>query len=290
MSIPHWLTMAIATYGYWAILVAVALETMGVPFPGETSLLAGAVYAGTGGPLNIIGVIAAAAVGAILGDNIGFTVGYFGGYPLLRRLARLLHIDEAILRYAQRFFEQHGNKTVLIGRFFSILRTWVAFLAGVNRMPRRVFFFWNATGGILWAITYGLLGYYLGRNLPVLNGVLNALGISGAVVIAGFVALVVGLWVAQRRRAHAAVRGGASPTADEVRSATDGAPSGTAADPMRSGATRQTGSPLAKITAEREDAAAGSVEGPTNERTTGEWTGEEPADARGATPGARELP
>jgi membrane protein DedA with SNARE-associated domain len=200
VSVPHWLSQAIAMYGYWAILVAVALETMGVPFPGETSLLAGAVYAGTGGPLNIVAVIIAGAAGAILGDNIGFTVGYIGGYPLLRRLTRLVRVDEAVLLHAQRYFEQHGDKTVLIGRFFAFLRLWVAFLAGVNRMPRRVFLVWNATGGILWALVYGLIGYFLGRNISLLNSVVSAMGLAGAIVIALFFATLVGLWFYRRRR------------------------------------------------------------------------------------------
>jgi membrane protein DedA with SNARE-associated domain len=202
VTIPQWLGAAIASYGYWAILVAVALETMGIPFPGETSLLAGAIYAGTGAPLNIVGVIAAAAAGAILGDNVGYTVGYIGGYPLLSRIASLLHIDQALLGYAQRFFERHGDKTVLIGRFFTILRLWVAFLAGANRMPRRVFLVWNAAGGILWATFYGVLGYGLGRNLPLLGDVLHVLGTGGAVIVIAIIVTLFGLWMAQARRAR----------------------------------------------------------------------------------------
>ena len=156
---------------------------MDTNLPLFNALVLAAVYAGTTGRLNIVGVIAAAAIGAILGDNIGYTIGRSGGYPLVRRLARLLHIDERKLVYTERYFEQHGDKTVLIGRFFAILRVWVAFLAGASRMPRRTFFVWNATGGILWATIFGTLGFVLGDNLPLLERILKTAGIGGTILL-----------------------------------------------------------------------------------------------------------
>lgn len=204
MTVPAWLDHAILIYGYWVILVAVALETMGVPFPGETSLLAGAIYAGTGGRLNIVLVIVAAAVGAIIGDNVGYSVGRYGGYPLLRRILRFFHLEsrsEKTLAYTQRFFERHGDKTVFFGRFFSLLRAWTAFLAGVNRMSWQRFLPWNAAGGIIWAIVYGLLGYYLGGNVSLLGSTLHVLGIGGAVAVGVVIVVIIGAVIWQRRRA-----------------------------------------------------------------------------------------
>lgn len=203
MQFPLWLQHGIELYGYWVVLIAVALESMGVPFPGETALLAAAVYAGTTGRMNIVGVIAAAAVGAILGDNIGYTIGRVGGYPLLQKLTRLLRIEDKSLRYTERFFARHGDKTVFVGRFFSLLRTYVALFAGINRMPWRSFLVWNAAGGIVWAIVYGLLGYILGRNLPLLGAVLHVLGIGGIVALVVFAVIVVAVWVVRRRRLEA---------------------------------------------------------------------------------------
>ncbi|MFI5272152.1 MAG: DedA family protein [Ktedonobacterales bacterium] len=203
MAIPIWLQHDIELYGYWVVVIAVALESMGVPFPGETSLLAGAIYAGTTGRLSIVGVIAAAAAGAIIGDNIGFSVGHFGVYPLLRKLTRLLRIEDKSLHYTERFFQRHGDKTVFFGRFFSLLRTFVAFLAGVNRMPWRKFLFWNALGGIVWAILYGVLGYVLGHNLPLLGTVLRVLGTGGIVVLVVVVGGLVVLWIVRRKRLEA---------------------------------------------------------------------------------------
>lgn len=206
MSAPAWLDHLILTYGYWVVLIAVSLESMGVPFPGETTLLAAAVYAGTGKPLAIAWVIAFAAAGAIIGDNVGFTIGWFGGYRLARRILRLLRVREGALDYARRFFERHGDKTVFLGRFFSLLRATVALLAGVNHMPRRVFFVWNALGGIIWALLFGLLGYFLGRNIPLLDRVTRALGLAGLLAVVAFFGGLIALWFIRRRRDVRAAR------------------------------------------------------------------------------------
>jgi membrane protein DedA with SNARE-associated domain len=207
MELPSWLVQGIDTYGYWAILLAVAIESTGIPFPGETALVVGAVYAATHHTLDIPLVIIAASVGAILGDNLGYTIGRRGGYPVLQRVAQLLHLDLGRLSYSERFFERHGDKTVFFGRFFSILRTWVAFLAGLHRMPRRVFFVWNAAGGIVWATAYGTLGYVLGHNLPLLERVLRTLGIGGIVLLAAVVLAAIGVWWYRRRREARMVEG-----------------------------------------------------------------------------------
>ncbi len=207
-----WLAMAIERYGYLAVLLAIAIESTGIPFPGETTLIIAAVYAGTGGHLSIVGVIVAAAAGAILGDNLGYTVGRMGGYPLLRRFGKVLRLNERHLAYAAAFFQRHGDKTVFFGRFFAVLRAWAAFLAGVNRMPRRSFFIWNALGGIIWATSYGILGYLLGDNLPLLERILRIIGLGGAIALVVVVVAALATWVLYRwgllrsRRANAVLR------------------------------------------------------------------------------------
>lgn len=201
MTAPVWLDHAILMWGYWVVLVAVMLETMGVPFPGETSLLAAAIYAGTGRPLNIALVIVAATAGAIMGDNFGYLVGYRGGYPLVRRIFQALRIKESALQGGQTYFARHGDKTVFIGRFFSLLRIAVAFLAGVNKMPWRRFVVWNALGGAVWATAYGLLGFILGRNLPLLNTVVNTIGTGGTILLVAAIAAGVIFLIVRRRQA-----------------------------------------------------------------------------------------
>jgi membrane protein DedA with SNARE-associated domain len=177
----------LSVYGYWAVLVAVGIESTGIPFPGETSLLAAAVYAGTTHRLSIVGVIAAAAAGAIGGDNLGFWVGREGGFRLLRRYGRYLRLDERKLKLGQYLFHRHGAKVVFFGRFVAVLRAWAAFLAGTNRMPWRRFLPFNAAGGIVWATLYGVGGYVLGKNVNRLAG---PVGIA-TVIIAALIIIVV---------------------------------------------------------------------------------------------------
>lgn len=220
MELPAWLLQGMNTWGYWVVLLAVAIESMGIPFPGETTLVAAAVYASTQHTLSIPLVIVAAAAGAILGDNVGYTIGRYGGYPLLRRILNALHIGEEKLLYTQRYFAQHGDKTVFFGRFIAVLRAWAAFLAGANHMRRRTFFLWNAAGGILWATIYGLLGYILGNNLPLLGRILKDLGIFGFVAVGLVIVAAIAFWLFRRRRERAKLHRFVASDGDDA--ATDG--------------------------------------------------------------------
>ncbi len=185
------LSHLLSTYGYWAVLVFVAIESTGIPFPGETMLLAAAIYAGTTHHLAIPFVIAAAAAGAILGDNIGFWVGREGGYRLLRRYGKYIRLDERKLKLGQYLFKKHGGKVVFFGRFVAVLRAWAAFLAGTNRMPWGRFLIFNVAGGALWAILYGIGGYLLGDNVHRLTGPVGIafVVVAALLIIAGFVYL-----------------------------------------------------------------------------------------------------
>lgn len=180
------LTNLLTTYGYWAVLFFVGIESTGIPFPGETMLLVAAIFAGTTHRLLIPLVIVAAASGAILGDNLGFWVGREGGYRLLRRYGRFLRLEERRLKLGQYLFLKHGGKVVFFGRFVAVLRAWAAFLAGTNRMPWPRFLLFNALGGIVWATLYGLGGYFLGDNVHRLTGPVGiiALVLAGVVIVA----------------------------------------------------------------------------------------------------------
>jgi membrane protein DedA with SNARE-associated domain/membrane-associated phospholipid phosphatase len=184
------------TYGYLAVMLLVGLESLGVPLPGETALLTASAYAAAG-HLSIVGVIAAAAVGAVLGDAGAYWIGRTGGLALVRRYGRLFRIADAKLERAQEFFRRHGGKTVFFGRFVSLLRMVAALLAGVTRMPYGRFTLYNVAGGVCWSILFGSLGYAFGRHLPQLE---HAIGQAGALVVllaALLVALILaGRWVA----------------------------------------------------------------------------------------------
>ncbi len=171
IAVPlHDLQHLLTTYGYWAVFVFIAVESTGIPFPGETMLLVAAIYAGTTHHLSIPLVIVAAASGAILGDNLGFLVGREGGYRLLRRYGHYIRLDERKLKLGQYLFMKHGGKVVFFGRFIAVLRAWAAFLAGTNQMRWSSFLLFNALGGITWATLFGLGGYFLGDNIHRLTG------------------------------------------------------------------------------------------------------------------------
>jgi membrane protein DedA with SNARE-associated domain len=183
----------LATYGYLAVLLFVGIESTGIPFPGETMLLVAAIAAGTTHQLSIALVIGAAALGAILGDNLGFWVGREGGYRLLRRYGRYIRLEERQLKLGQYLFLKHGGKVVFFGRFVAVLRAWAAFLAGTNRMRWLRFLVFNAAGGIVWATLYGVGGYVLGDNIHRLVG---PLGI--ALLVVAVLLLLVGIILVRR--------------------------------------------------------------------------------------------
>ncbi len=174
----------ISTYGYWMVAGLVGLESMGVPVPGETTVIAAAILAGTAHDLRIGLVIAAAALGAIVGDNIGYAIGRLLGYRLLLRYGRYLGLSERRIKLGLYLFLRHGGKIVFIGRFVAILRALAALLAGANRMPWRRFLLANAAGGIVWAAAYGFGAYYVGKEVERLaKPVAIGLGASAAVAI-----------------------------------------------------------------------------------------------------------
>lgn len=172
----------------------VGLESLGVPVPGETALIAGAVLAHQG-HLNITVLIALVAVAAIVGDNLGYLIGRRGGRALLERPGPLERHRRAVLRKGEPFFERHGPKAVFLGRWVAGLRIAAAWLAGINRMRWATFLFWNAAGGIAWAVSVGLLGYFVGAAAGKL---IRDLGVIAVAVV--FVVLIVAAVVVMRRR------------------------------------------------------------------------------------------
>jgi membrane protein DedA with SNARE-associated domain len=182
----------VETFGYPLLFVAVAAESSGVPIPGETGLITAAVLASRG-KLQIELVIAIAAAGAIVGDNIGYVIGRKGGRWLLERPGRFRRQRLQALELGEPFFQRHGPKAVFFGRFILGLRVWASWLAGATKMHWRSFVLWNALGGICWATGIGLIAYFLGTAA---SNAIEAFGIYGlvAVLLAG-----VGARVAYKR-------------------------------------------------------------------------------------------
>ena len=183
-------------YAYLAVGLAIGIESMGIPMPGETALIAASIASKTG-DLNIYIVIAVAATGAIIGDNIGYWIGRKGGRRLLEHPGPFYNRRMALLVHGDRFFEAHGPKAVFIGRWVALLRVTAAVLAGANRMDARKFFVWNALGGIAWATSVGVLGYLLGATGERL---IHEFGIWAAVVAGAALVLVLGYISLRERR------------------------------------------------------------------------------------------
>ncbi|BBU60100.1 hypothetical protein MSC49_00350 [Methylosinus sp. C49] len=172
----------LTTYGYWAIFIIVALESAGIPLPGETTLVGAAIYAGHSGNIDIRFVILAAAAGAIVGDNIGFWIGREFGVRLLMRYGSYIGVGPPQLRLGQYLFMRWGGSIVFFGRFIALLRILAAVLAGANHFDPVKFLFYNAAGGICWALVFGLGGYVFGAAIHRIAGPIGWLGLAGAIL------------------------------------------------------------------------------------------------------------
>ena len=179
------LTHLIAVHGYWVVGAVVAVESMGIPAPGETVLVTAAIYAGTTHGLQIGIVVAAAAAGAIVGDNAGFLIGRRFGPALLLRHGHLLRLNTRRLKLGLYLFNRHGGKVVFFGRFIAVLRTLAAPLAGLTGMGWERFLFFNAAGGLVWAAVYGFAAYAFGEHVRRLTGpaALFALVVGVAILV-----------------------------------------------------------------------------------------------------------
>jgi membrane protein DedA with SNARE-associated domain len=171
----------------------IGLESMGIPSPGETALVLAAILASQG-KLQIWLVILIGVCSAIAGDNIGYLLGRRYGRDVLAARGPFHERRMRAIDYGDGFFSRHGPKAVFIGRWIALVRFATAWLAGINRMPLKQFFFWNALGGITWGVSYGLVGYYGGHAAA------HVLGQAGLVGLGVMVAMAVVGWLLVRRR------------------------------------------------------------------------------------------
>jgi len=170
MPLLHSLEGLIHAYGYPAIFVIIMLESIGLPLPGESLLIAVALYAASTHHLNIFIVVPLATAGAICGDQIGYLIGRWIGTRMLTRWGRKVGLSDERLELGRFLFRKYGGGVVFIGRFVAILRTFVAVLAGANKMPWQRFLLWNSLGGITWTALYGFGAYTIGDAAKHISG------------------------------------------------------------------------------------------------------------------------
>jgi membrane protein DedA with SNARE-associated domain len=196
----------VGDYGYLAVALGILLEDFGLPTPGETMLITGAILA-SGGALNIYLLLPLAWLGAVVGDNIGYVIGYYGGHRLMLRYGARIGITEDRLKQVERFFERYGGWVIVFARFVVVLRQFNGIVAGTLEMPWPRFFIYNAIGAALWVGCWGGATYWLGRRL---FDYLRSFGWSGRLMLAlaaiAAVAILAQLWW------HWRARHGASPT------------------------------------------------------------------------------
>ena len=184
----EWLHGFVQGHGTWFVAVVIFFESMGVPLPGESLLIAAAIYAATMGGLQIEFVVLYAAIGAIMGDNAGYLIGHTAGRKALVRWGGKVGLTGERLLLGEYLFRRHGPKVVFFGRFTAFLRTFAALLAGATRMRWPRFLLWNALGGIVWTCLYGFGAYALGDQIHRLIG--------PAGIVLGLIALAAIAWAA----------------------------------------------------------------------------------------------
>ncbi|MEU4190643.1 DedA family protein [Kribbella sp. NPDC026611] len=175
---------SVAILAYLVVGLVIGVESMGVPLPGETTLIAAALLASQG-HLRIEFVIAAAAIGAIVGDSIGYFIGRKAGRRLFERLGRRFHhfSEDRIVR-AEKYFHRYGVWTVFFGRFVALLRIFAGPMAGMLRMPYPRFLAANAAGGIAWSATIGIVAWKVGDNADKIFGRVSVWALVGIAVLA----------------------------------------------------------------------------------------------------------
>lgn len=181
-----WLIGLLHQYGYSALGVIIGLECVGLPLPGETLLVAAAVYAGTSHQLHISLVILAAVLGSVLGQTAAFLIGRSLGTALLNRYGRYIGLTPPRVMLGHDLFRRHGEKVVFFGRFIAILRSVAGLLAGITEMSCARFTAANVAGSVAWAGLYGTAGYMLGHTMKAVAGpmsmALGALGIAALII------------------------------------------------------------------------------------------------------------
>jgi membrane protein DedA with SNARE-associated domain len=200
-GVLHSLEPTLNRFGYLAVVGLVLVEDFGVPVPGETILILAAIYAGTG-RLNIVLVGLLGFVGAVIGDNIGFAIGHFGGRPLIERFGRYIFLTPSRIERATGFFERHGGWIILVARFIEGLRQANGIIAGISGIHWAKFLLFNAIGAALWVGVWTTLGYLSGSNINTIYDTASRFSTYLAIAVAALLLVYVVRKVVKVRRAR----------------------------------------------------------------------------------------
>jgi membrane protein DedA with SNARE-associated domain len=201
-GVLHSLEPTLNRFGYLAVLGLVLIEDFGVPVPGETILILAAVYAGTG-RLNIVLVGLLGFVGAVIGDNIGFGIGHFGGRPLIERFGRYIFLTPHRIERATGFFDRNGGWIIIVARFIEGLRQANGLIAGISGIHWAKFLVFNAIGAALWVGVWTTVGYLSGSHINTIYDAVSRFSTYLGIAVGAFIVGYVTYRVIRARRARA---------------------------------------------------------------------------------------
>jgi membrane-associated protein len=202
---PNWLFQQFHTEFFWVCLAIVFVECgLFFPFlPGDTLLFSVGLFISASGAnhldVNLFVAMLAFSVAAFVGNVVGYEIGRLIGPPIAQRDGRIL--KKKYFDQTHEFFERHGNKALVIGRFVPFVRTYITVVAGIGRMQRRRFLLWSAIGAVLWVLAITLLGYFLGSAFPGLGA-----NIDKAIIVLLLLTVLPIAWEWWRRRRHQAAQ------------------------------------------------------------------------------------
>jgi membrane protein DedA with SNARE-associated domain len=201
-GVLHSLEPTLNHSGYLAVVGLVLIEDFGVPVPGETVLILAAVYAGAG-RLNVVLVGLLGFIAAVVGDNIGFAIGHFGGRRLIGRYGRYIFLTPHRVERATGFFDRHGGKIIVIARFIEGLRQANGIVAGISGIHWARFLAFNAIGAALWVAVWTSAGYLSGSHINTIYDAATRSSIYLAIALGAILLAYLALRAVRVRRTRA---------------------------------------------------------------------------------------
>ncbi len=188
-NLPHIIQVSapfVSKYGYFGVAGLLLIESIGIPLPGETTLVAAAVFAGIG-QLNIFVVILIGIAAAVLGDNIAFAIGNYGGRKVVDKYGKYIFLPPDRYQKFEDFFNRNGGKVVVVARFIDGLRQLNGIIAGTSDMKWPKFLFYNFIGATIWVLTWTMIGYYGGSHIQTVLKYQAYVTVIFIVLLLGFI-------------------------------------------------------------------------------------------------------
>ncbi len=170
------------TYGYYGVFFMIFLESVGIPVPGEITLVAAGIYASTNPSTSPYLIVIASILGGGLGSVVGYIIGSSGGFRLVRKYGKRIGLNDERLKVGHYVFNKRGLVVVIAGRFVSVLRAFLGIFAGINKMNFKKFIVANFVGAVLWSLFYGIGSYKLGATINKVSSVMTYILVPVAVI------------------------------------------------------------------------------------------------------------